>query len=255
MDLGQLQMVQATPSSTGVTYKGEFMTSKSFASSTETAYSFSASIPLENQKDLYFTQPHVIMNDSNEALRISGDPSVIITGKMTRLSANDYVAPAIDLQRANFLAINNLIDNPDSAATSGFNVPLQFVSETDPSNGSSLAKHILIPVALAEPAVGIKVIFAANRPDGTNFKVYYRVVEAGADMNIKTLPWIEEEIDVPMPTDQNPNKYRDYRYTIGGEYIGTIQPFTKYQVKIVMTSVSSSIIPRIKDLRTIALGV
>jgi hypothetical protein len=58
-----------------------------------------------------------------------------------------------------------------------------------------------------------------------------------------------------MPTDQNPTKYREYRYTVGGEYIGTIQPFTKYQVKIVMTSVSSSIIPRIKDLRTIALGV
>ena len=80
-------------------------------------------------------------------------------------------------------------------------------------------------------------------------------MEAGADVNIKTLPWIEEDIDVPMPTDQNTSKYRDYRYTIGGEYIGTIQPFTKYQVKIVMTSVSSSIIPRIKDLRTIALGV
>ena len=255
MDVGQLQMVQATPPSTGISYRGEFTTSKSFASSTETAYISGASISLENQKDLYFAQPHVIMNDSNEALNISGNPSTTITGNMTRLAANNYVAPAIDLQRANFLAINNLIDNPDSAATSGFNVPLQFVAETNRSDGSSLAKHIITPVTLAEPAVGIKIIFAANRPDGTNFKVYYRVVEAGADVNIKTLPWIEEDIDVPMPTDQNPSKYRDYRYTIGGEYIGTIQPFTKYQVKIVMTSVSSSIIPRIKDLRTIALGV
>jgi len=52
MDVGQLQMVQATPPGTGISYRGEFTTSKSFASSTETAYSSGASISLENQKDL-----------------------------------------------------------------------------------------------------------------------------------------------------------------------------------------------------------
>jgi hypothetical protein len=255
MDVGQLQIQAAVPPTTTITYSGEFTTSKSFASATETAYASGDLIFIENQKDIYFAQPHVIMNDSNEALNIGGGTSTTITGTMNRASSNNFIAPAIDLQRANLLAINNLIDNPDSAATSGFNVPLQFVAETDRAEGSSLAKHITIPITLAEPAVGIKIIFAANRPDGTNFKVYYRVVEAGADSNIKNKPWIEELIDVPMPTDQNPTKYREYRYTVGGEYIGTIQPFTKYQVKIVMTSVSSSIIPRIKDMRTIALGV
>jgi hypothetical protein len=255
MDVAQLQIQQAVPPTTTIKYTGEFTTSKSFASSTETAYASEASISIENQKDLYFTQPHVVMNDSNEALSIGGGASTTITASMTRLATNDYVAPAIDLQRANLLAINNLIDNPDSAATVGFNVPLNFVPETDYASGSALAKHLTIPITLAEPAVGIKIIFAANRPNGTNFRVFYRVVEAGADTNIKALPWIEETIDTPMPTDENPNKFREYRYTVGGEYIGTMQPFTKYQVKIVMTSVSSSIIPRIKDLRTIALGV
>ena len=255
IDVGQLQIQHAIPPTTTITYSGEFTTSKSFASITETAYASGDIIAIENQKDLYFTQPHVIMNDSNEDLSIGGGTSTTITGTMNRVSTNNFIAPAIDLQRANLLAINNLIDNPDSAATSGFNVPLQFVAETDRAAGSALAKHITIPITLAEPAVGIKIIFAANRPNGTDFKVYYRVVEAGADRNIKNIPWIEESIDVPMPTDQNPTKYREYRYTVGGEYIGTMQPFTKYQIKIVMTSVSSSVIPRIKDLRTIALGV
>ena len=255
MDITQLQIQAAIPPTTSIKYSGDFTTSKSFASSTETAYASTTDVSVENQKDLYFTKPHVIMNDSNESLSIAGGTSTTITASLYRLSGNDYVAPAIDLQRANLLAINNLIDNPDSAATTGFNVPLNFVSETDRFAGSSLAKHITIPITLAEPAVGIKIIFAANSPEVTNFKVYYRVVEAGAYTNIKAQPWVEELIDVPMPTDQNPTKYREYRYTVGGEYIGTMQPFTKYQVKIVMTSVSSSIIPRIKDLRTIALGV
>jgi len=255
MDLAQLQVQQAVPPTTTISYRGQFTTSKSFASSTETAYSTGASIAVENQKDLYFTQPHVVMNDSNENISIGGNASTTITATMTRLAGNNFVAPAIDLQRTNLLAVNNLIDNPDSAADVGFNIPLRFVPETNYAAGSSLAKHITIPITLAEPAVGIKIIFAANRPDGTNFRVFYRVVEAGADTNIKNLSWIEEEIDTPMPTDQNPAKFREYRYTVGGEYIGTIQPFTKYQVKIVMTSISSSIIPRIKDLRTLALGV
>ena len=255
MDVAQIQIQQSKPTGTTIRFTGDFTTSKSFASTVETAYGSTTGITLENQKDYYFSSPHVVMNDSNEALNISNRESAKITASMTRPTGNNSIAPSIDLQRANMVLINNLIDNPDSAATVGFNVPIDFVPETNNTDGSAMAKHLTIPVTLAEPAVGIKVMFAANRPAGTNFKVYYRVVQAGADTNIYTVPWIEESIDTPMATDQTPTRFKEYRYTIGGEYIGTIQPFTKYQIKIVMTSTSSSVIPRIKDLRTVALGV
>jgi hypothetical protein len=255
MDVAQIQVQHTTPSNTSIKYSGDFTKSKSFASSTETAYGFTTGVSLENQKDYYFSQPHVIMNDSNEALNISGNSSTKVTATMSRISGNNYIAPTIDIQRANILAINNLIDNPDASATVGYNIPLRWVNETDNASGSAMAKHLTVPITLVEPAVGIKIMFAANRPAGTDFKVYYRVVEAGADTNIYSVPWVEETIDIPMPIDEKPGTYKEYRYTVGGEFVGTMLPFTKYQVKIVMTSVSSSVVPKIKDLRTLALGV
>ena len=235
---------------------GDFKTSKSYASSTEVAYASNNGVLLQNKNEYAFDKPHVIMNDSNEALSIAGGESTKITVLMGRKRvANDYYAPTIDLQRAHMVAVANIIDRQDSAATVDFNVPLQFTAETHKSGGTSLSKHITKPVTLEEAAVGIKILMSVNRPEGSYIDVYYRIVEAGKDLDIRQQAWIEATIDAEMPTDNNRIRFREYRYTIGGEYLGTLAPFTKYQVKIVMSSVSSSIIPRIKDLRTIALGV
>ena len=57
-----------------------------------------------------------------------------------------------------------------------------------------------------------------------------------------------------MPVDDNPLTYREYRYTIGGDYAGTMDAFLQYQIKIVMTSQSSAVVPKIKSLRTIAMA-
>jgi hypothetical protein len=57
-----------------------------------------------------------------------------------------------------------------------------------------------------------------------------------------------------MPISNGYSDFREYRYTIGGDYIGALTPFSVYQIKIVMHSTSSSNVPRFKRLRTIALG-
>lgn len=57
-----------------------------------------------------------------------------------------------------------------------------------------------------------------------------------------------------MPNDQRENEFHEYRYTVGGDFASTLQEFDRYQVKIAMYSTSTSDIPRIRDLRTIALN-
>jgi len=148
--------------------------------------------------------------------------------------------------------INNVIDNQDSAATSGFNVPLNFVDETDPSAGSSAAKHVTIPISLEEQAVGIKVLIGANRPSVANFKLYYRI--AGDGDVLRDQNWTLVTPEAAIPSDENPRIYRDYQYLIGGQG-GQLPPFTEFQLKIVLGSTSSSRVPVIKDLRVIALSV
>ena len=158
------------------------------------------------------------------------------------------------MQRATLLTISNSIDRQDSAATTGFIVPLTFVNETDASGGTSLAKHITKPVTLASGATGIKVLFAGHRPTTAHFDTYFRTTTSGTDSDIFEKSFTKATVDNQMPHDKRDNEFHEYQYTIGGDFASTLQEFDKYQIKIVMESTSSSNIPRIRDLRTIALN-
>ena len=242
---------------TGTTYKmfTSVTTSKSYAGS-ETAYGTIENILTDNKRDLLLKNPAVITSAAKEVTL--GDNSLKVNLDISAQST--YAAPSVDLQRASMIAIHNIIDNQDSAATSGFNVPLNYVSETEANKGSAIAKHITVPFNLVEPAVGIKVLIDCNRPNGANFDLYYRTLEAGSGEDITTIDWIEASKTEPssnynnLPVDIDYNQFREYRFIIGGDYAGNMVPFSSYQLKVVMHSTSSTRVPRFKALRTIALG-
>lgn len=230
-------------------------TSKSYAG-TETAYADIDNLVLQNKDDTFLDNPAVIASSVRDTAL--GRSSFYLDLELSL--TNRKAAAAVDLQRASVIAIHNIIDNQDSSATSGYNVPINWVSETTSGFGSSAAKHLTVPIVLAEPATGIKVLVDVNRPNGTNFDLYYRTLETGAGGIIQDIDWTLASKVEPssnhnnLPTDTNRNLFREYRYTIGGDYLGQLTPFSSYQIKIVMTSTSSTNVPRFKALRTIALG-
>jgi len=180
----------------------------------------------------------VFLNDLN----INDTPKVVasvdnVNGARTlrldlNLSTTDTkVSPIIDLQRVSVLALENVIDMADAA------------------------QHITTPIAIDESSVGLKVIFGANRPSGADFEVYIRTaidedalgaVDANGD---PLVDWVQGTIDTTMPADDNPNTFRDYEYTF------EVDPFSVFQIKVVMKSTNSSRVPVIRDLRGIALVV
>jgi hypothetical protein len=200
---------------------------------------------------IYNDGPQLIATVKNENnATLAGEKSATVQfGLFTDDSA---VSPLIDLQRVSISATENVIDKQDSAATTGYNVPLVYVAETDPQDGSSASKHISKPVVLAEQAVGLKIILAANRPTEADFVVYWRV--SSGDEVITDKAWTSVSKESIIPPDADPTVFREYTYLVGG-IGGNLSPFTQFQVKIVMTSTNTSKIPRIKDLRTIALVV
>ena len=167
-------------------------------------------------------------------------------------STNNFISTVIDLQRSSLTLVDNIIDNQDSAATSGFNVPLSFVSELNAQNGSTPARHITSIVKLAQSAVGLKVILSANRPKPASFDVYFRVGNEGD--NLEVVDWTEIASDTNNPVDPVGKTFRDYEYLIGG-INGNIAAFTQFQLKIVMSSTNSAQVPSFRDLRVIALSV
>jgi hypothetical protein len=144
----------------------------------------------------------------------------------------------------------NQVDRQAAAPATDFNVPLNYVAETSAFGGSTLAKHMTSVTRLAEPAVGLKVLLSAIRPNGADFEVYYRIATDGEDIFSKNFT-LQTAENTQAPDGSN---FREYRYLIGGDN-GNLDAFTEFQIKIVMTAVNSARPPIFKDLRAIALAV
>lgn len=239
------------PRGTATTMQGKFTTGKSYAGG-EVRYSKDIDwTNIRNRENNTFDQVRMIGNAQNEELNLgAGIKSADI--RMNISTSNASVTPVIDCQRASLTVVNYAIDNQDSDASSGFNVPINFVSETVPVGGSSLSKHITRPTTLEQDAVGLKILVGANRPEGTSFDMYYRVSDDGTGLDNKD--WILVEPDSLLAADDQPWVFKQYEYLLGGDG-GSLAPFVQFQLKIVMNSTNTAKVPRIRDLRAIALAV
>lgn len=196
-----------------------------------------------------FDYPRVCANRYNEVTEMSSVESVEI--KVDMKSSHEFVSPMLDLQRCSLIMIENIIDYQDSADTSGGkNIPIRFTSETDPYSGSHPAKHITKPITLAEDAVGLKILYAANVPGGAKVDLYYRTAVEGENITEKN--WVYDAPENTLPTDENPAIFREYTNLVGGDD-GDLDAFTEFQIKLVLRSLNSSKVPMVRDLRAIAL--
>ena len=145
------------------------------------------------------------------------------------------------------MVTHNRIDNQAAAPATNFNVPLTYIAETNKTGGTSLSKHITRPVTLANEAIGLKIILSANRPTEADFKLYYKAIND--DALFDETDWTEVVRESELPTDDNPTVFRDYEYLVGGEN-GLSIPFTRFIVKIVMSTYNNAKIPTFKDFRS-----
>ena len=248
-----------------VTMQGTFASGRSIVpasgdgTNAQNNFAISSAFEINPGDPILFESPQVVANRETEdsATTLLGSPStprrsVNITASMTTVSS--FISPVILMNNAQLIGVNNLIDNQDSSSGSfPNNVPLTYIAETNATSGTSLSKHLTIPIAIEQPAVGLKVIAGVNRPFGSNIDLYFRTLAPGSDTSIDEIPFTLAPQDTIVQTDEDLTIFRDYEYTIGG-LNGTLEPFTIFQLKIVMRSQNSSKVPAIRDLRAIALG-
>ena len=202
---------------------------------------------------LLLESPAMIISESQEETKLgAGNHSFDVAATLTTI--NKYISPVIDLSTMSASLTTNMIDNQDSATETGIlNVPINFVAETNPSGGSSLSKHVSQVITLAEPAVGIKILIDAHRSNNSFIDVYYKTLPSGSDASISDKNWVLVEEETNNPTDEDRNVFREYEYLAGGSS-GTLDPFTSYQIKVVMRAGNSSRPPVLSSLRAITLG-
>ena len=167
-------------------------------------------------------------------------------------STDPFLSPMLDLDRMSVFTISNRIDNPQvfGGSNTGQNPVLNYLAETAPTGGSALSKYITRKVTLAQSSIGLRVIFAGNRPNGSFIDVYYKTQEAVSDIAFETLNWTQANIDTVVPNVDDPTLFNDYEYTVDL----SAAPFQTVAIKVVFRAQASTAVPRIKDFRVIALG-
>ena len=135
-------------------------------------------------------------------------------------------------------------------------------NEQDSDGGNAAAKYISRRVNLEDgfDAQDIKVFLNAFKPKDTDIKVYFRVHNAEDPEDFEKKPYVlmtqETDINLISANETEINQYifktadSVISYTSGGV---TYDKFKTFSIKIVLGSASSSIIPKIKDMKAIAL--
>lgn len=250
MDRMNINLATLIPTNTSIQSSVKTVTGQSIAG-TETAYQVQADYkPIGLGQNIDFDAPQMIANAANETASLSGEKSFKLRTIM--YTADENVSPVIDMQRATVLAISNTIDKPAPSASAGFNVPINYVAETNPKGGSAVAKHISSKITLGQSAVGVKIFVSANKPSAASFDVYYRT--GSGDQNISDIAWVLVTPETSLISDDNPEIFREYAYLVGGD-TGTLDAFNQMQIKMVMVSENSSKPPVFRDVRAIALSI
>jgi hypothetical protein len=136
-------------------------------------------------------------------------------------------------------------------SVSGTTVALKelFVDEIAPVGSSTVSKYVTTAIKLANISTNSRIRFGANIPNGADVEVYYKTC-VGDSGQLETTKYTLATPDSAIVKVENGNEtFYDIDYSIEN-----MIPFDNIVVKLVMKSTNSSAIPRIRDLRVIALA-
>jgi len=119
-----------------------------------------------------------------------------------------------------------------------------------PTGTSNASNYMTKRFSLDNPATALKVLFDANRPSSSSINVYYKIVEEGDTRDFDKIPYKLATIDSGDSPDDNENLFREREFTIND-----LNSFSSAAIKIEMKSSNSVFVPRIKNLRILALAL
>ena len=216
--------------------------------------------PVVINENNYFDNPRMVASRVNEEQFVSELPgSRSLTLELNLNTNNRDISPVVDTTRVNAILSTNRIDKPvEDFAQDGAIMN----SITEPHS----AVYLTQAIRLEQPATSIKLMFLGNRPAGTDIRALYKIFREDGPINpeFELFPGYNNignnsEVLDPRNSDGLPdrfvpinisdNEYSDYEFTIDN-----LPEYGAYQVKIIFTSTNQAVVPKIRDLRVIALA-
>ena len=153
-------------------------------------------------------------------------------------------------------------DDASVTLSGGTGGEIKISSETNQNGGNNIARYITRRVSLASgfDAEDLKVYLRAYKPSTSNIIVYYKVLSAGDSESFDDKYWIKmSQVTDSNLFSSNDNDFQTFEfktvndtaeYTVGSN---TYNNFRTFAIKMVLASSSFVDIPKVKDLRVIAL--
>ena len=205
---------------------------------------------------------HLLSRSTERALFGATGSSKNVRVQMS--SESEYLSPILDISRAHSILVNNKI-NADIAgedSESGGNLINKYITKTVTLQDGQDAEDLLVFLSAYRPPSGVSV--------ENDIKVWMKVRNIEDPESLSDKPWVEMISDnnnfssaensfdfleisfTPPPSLLDINGVVSYDVDVGGTPV-TLTSFKQYAVKIGILGGNSAIVPKIADLRAIAL--
>lgn len=217
----------------------------------------SSATPVNVRSNNELNSERRILSRTRENSLIGGQSSSRFTATLN--TGSEYVSPIVDTGRSHSVFVHNLVNTDDT-------------NETLASGGNLINKYISRTVTLADgqDAEDLNIFITAYRPPGTDVKVYLKPKNVNDTGSFDSKPWIElENVSSSIVSSlADKNNFNSYDFKIPDSYMTgtngefqyesdgiTYTGFKQFAIKIGLTTDNSAIVPRVGDLRVIALQI
>jgi hypothetical protein len=224
-------------------------------------------IEVTNFQKNYFEDPRMIASQINENTYLSTQPgNKSLTVGVNFFTSDNRLSPAIDLDNSSIVFVTNRVNAPVTDYASD---PRVNTTVDDPNNFTYVSKNVL----LENPATGLKVYLDAYISRYNDVRVFYALDQEDSladetvfvpfpgygnfdiDGNLISQTDSDGSSDINIPkydsliTVPSIDQFREYTFTNDN-----LPAFKSFRIKIIGTSTNQSIVPQIRNLRTIALA-
>ncbi len=126
----------------------------------------------------------------------------------------------------------------------------KYLDNIAPAGATNLANYVTRRFALENPSSAIKILYEMNRPAGSEVKVYYKVLTDGSEKEFDDIAYTLSDTEISDSPDDNPDIFRERTHIVEG-----ISDFSAISVKFAFSSTNTAYVPKIKNLRVIALAL
>ena len=205
-----------------------------------------------------FETERVVLGGVSEDDDLAGERSLQLRALLT--TETPYLSPVVDLDYLGGIVVGNRINNDATG-------------EANTAGGNALARYIcrVVPLVEDNDAEDVQVYITAYNPSTTTIKVYAKYRHAEDSDLMRDRPWVEMEQLAPngivYSSTESKGNFIEQEYKLPDAVLtgtnGAVQytnsenvTLTGYRylaVKVVLLSPNTSLVPRLRDFRAIAL--